>query len=159
MNELPADVGALVEHWRPAFLTFPDVASRDYSHVEALTYCASPIAPSLLRQCLETFPVPIVQGYGMTECSPTISILGDREHRDTGNPHRLASAGKPIPGTEVQLADLASGQPVGAGHVGEVLVRSRQVMLGCWDGTGPDSFGKVAKDELRERAMASESAA
>ena len=127
-----------------AFLNVPDVASRDYSRVEALTYCASPIAPSLLRRCLQTFPVPIVQGYGMTECSPAISILGDREHRDAGNPRRLASAGKPIPGTEVQIADLASGTPLGPGHVGEVLVRSRQVMLGYWDGTGPDSSAITA---------------
>jgi acyl-CoA synthetase (AMP-forming)/AMP-acid ligase II len=92
---LTANAVALGPASLAAFLNVPDVASRDYRQV----------------------PVPVVAGYGMTECSPTISILGDREHRDAGHPRRLASAGKPIAGTEVRIADLATGAPLGPGHL------------------------------------------
>jgi acyl-CoA synthetase (AMP-forming)/AMP-acid ligase II len=122
-----------------AFLRVPGVADKDYSRLEVILYCASPMPPSLLRSCLEAFPAQFVQGYGMTECSPTISVLPDRAHRDGASPRRLASAGKPIPGVEIEIADLAGGGPLARGQVGEVLVRSRQVMLGYWDGTGPDT--------------------
>jgi len=120
-----------------ALLEVPGVANRDYRHVQALVYTGSPIPPPLLRRCLETFPVPFFQLYGTTEAS-VISILGDREHRDAGHRHRLASAGQPLPGVEVEIADPGSGERLGRGQVGEVRVRSRQVMLGYWSSAGPD---------------------
>jgi acyl-CoA synthetase (AMP-forming)/AMP-acid ligase II len=131
-----------------AFLKVPGVANRDYSHLQALVYTGSPIPPPLLRRCLETFPVPFFQVYGTTETS-VISILGDREHRDVGHPHRLASAGKPLPGVEVQIADPGSGERLGRGQVGEVRVRSRQVMLGYWTSAGPDRSAITPEGWLR----------
>lgn len=136
----PALLGALV--------SVPGAADRDYSHVRALVYTASPIPPPLLRRCLETFPVPFFQGYGMTEAS-VISLLGDREHRDTGHAHRLASAGKPLPGVEVRIAELVTGEPQRPGQTGEVLVRSRQVMLGYWTAAGPDRSTFTPEGSLR----------
>jgi len=130
------------------FLKVPGVASRDYSHVQALVYTASPIQPPLLRRCLETFPVPFFQLYGMTEAS-VISLLGDREHRDAGHPRRLASAGKPLPGVEVEIADPGSGEWLGPGQVGEVWVRSRQVMLGYWTSAEPDTSAITPDGWLR----------
>jgi acyl-CoA synthetase (AMP-forming)/AMP-acid ligase II len=120
-----------------AFLKVPGVANRDYSHLQALVYTGSPIPPRLLRRCLQTFPVPFFQVYGMTETS-VISILGDREHRDAGHPHRLASAGQPLPGVEVEIADPDGDERLGRGQAGEVRVRSRQMMLGYWTSAGPD---------------------
>jgi acyl-CoA synthetase (AMP-forming)/AMP-acid ligase II len=136
----PTLLGALVH--------VPGAAGRDYSHVRALAYGASPIRPSLLRHCLETFPVPFFQGYGMTETS-MISLLGDREHRDAGNPHRLASAGRPVPGVEIEIADPASGEPLDRGRTGEVRVRSRQVMTGYWSSAGPDTSAITPDGWLR----------
>jgi acyl-CoA synthetase (AMP-forming)/AMP-acid ligase II len=131
-----------------AFLKVPGVANRDYSHVQALVYTGSSIPPALLRRCLETFPVPFVQAYGMTEAS-LISVLGDREHRDASNPHRLASAGKPLPGVEVAIADPGSGERLGRGQVGEVRVRSRHVMLGYWTSAGLDTSAITSDGWLR----------
>lgn len=132
-----------------AFLRVSGAARMDYSRLEMILYCAAPMLPSLLRACLETFPARFVQGYGMTECSPTISVLGDREHRDRANPRRLASAGRQIRGTEIEITDLAGGGPLARGQVGEVLVRSRQVMLGYWDGSGPDTSAVTPDGWLR----------
>ena len=58
--------------------------------------------------------LPMLQGYGMTEASPVISVNRD----DDNEPE---SVGPPLSGVEVRLGDG-----------GELLARGRNVMLGYW---------------------------
>jgi long-chain acyl-CoA synthetase len=58
--------------------------------------------------------LPMLQGYGMTEASPVISVNRD----DNNDPD---SVGPPLPGVEVKL-----------GEGGELLARGGNVMLGYW---------------------------
>jgi long-chain acyl-CoA synthetase len=58
--------------------------------------------------------LPMVQGYGMTEASPVISVNRD----DDNDPD---SVGQPLPGVEVRI-----------GEGGELLARGGNVMLGYW---------------------------
>lgn len=132
-----------------AFLEVPGAAGLDYSRLRNLIYTAAPIAPSLLRRCLAALPVPVAQGYGLTETTCGICVLSSRDHRDDARPERLASVGQPVPGAELAIADVATGEPLGAGEVGEVRVRSRQVMLGYWDGAGPDTSAITPDGWLR----------
>ena len=87
--------------------------------------------------------LPMLQGYGMTEASPVISV--NRE--DDNDPD---SVGPPLPGVEVTL-----------GADGELLARGGNVMLGYWrsddatraaiDGDGWLHTGDIA--EIRERRI------
>lgn len=43
--------------------------------------------------------IKIIQGYGLTECSPVVSLETDKNHR-------LGSVGKPIPGVDVSIRNL-----------------------------------------------------
>jgi len=131
-----------------AILEVPGVADRDYRHLKEILYGAAPITPPVLRRCLETFPVQLVQGYGATEAGAICGLL-DRDHRDPGHLERLASVGRPLPGVELDIADLATGEPLGPRQTGEVRVRSGQVMLGYWDGTGPDTSAITPDGWLR----------
>jgi long-chain acyl-CoA synthetase len=58
--------------------------------------------------------LPMLQGYGMTEASPVISVNRD----DDNDPD---SVGQPLPGVEVRIGDG-----------GELLARGGNVMLGYW---------------------------
>ncbi|HEY7903449.1 MAG TPA: AMP-dependent synthetase/ligase [Casimicrobiaceae bacterium] len=58
--------------------------------------------------------LPVLQGYGMTEASPVISV----NHSDDNVPE---SVGPPLPGVDVKLGDG-----------GELMARGANVMLGYW---------------------------
>ncbi|HJS09152.1 MAG TPA: AMP-binding protein, partial [Pirellulales bacterium] len=58
--------------------------------------------------------VPLLQGYGLTESSPVISV-------STPRAHKVGSVGRPLDGVEVKIA-----------ADGEILTRGPLVMLGYW---------------------------
>jgi long-chain acyl-CoA synthetase len=70
--------------------------------------------------------VKLVQGYGLTESSPVITIS-----METAN--KLGTVGRPIPGVEVAIADD-----------GEILTRGPHVMLGYWN--RPDDTADAIRD-------------
>jgi long-chain acyl-CoA synthetase len=69
---------------------------------------------------------PLVEGYGLTECSPTVTV----------NPLDLktfsGSIGLPVPSTEVSIRNPA-GEELPVGVAGELCVRGPQVMQGYWN--------------------------
>ena len=99
--------------------------------VKALTYGASPIPTALLQRLLAELPnVDVYQGYGMTESSGLLTVLGAEEHRHGG--HLLESCGRPMIGTSLSIQDTTGAiLPVGA--VGEVCARSGNFMRGYWN--------------------------
>ncbi len=85
----------------------------------------SPLDPSLKRQVEDVFGLPLHNGYGMTESSPTISQTRlDAPRADT-------SVGSAIPGVDVRIVDDA-GVDVAPGAAGELWVRGPNVMKGYY---------------------------
>jgi long-chain acyl-CoA synthetase len=79
----------------------------------------------LLRDFNAQMPVPLVEGYGLSEASPVVSINPLR------GPQKAGSIGVPIPGVEMSVQD-DEGRLLGTGKTGEVCVRGGNVMLGYW---------------------------
>jgi acyl-CoA synthetase (AMP-forming)/AMP-acid ligase II len=80
-----------------------------------------------------TWPqVDFVNAYGLTETSSTISVLGPDEHRaslraaDPAIRARLASAGRAVPGIDLEVRDSA-GAMARPGASGRIWVRGDQV--------------------------------
>jgi acyl-CoA synthetase (AMP-forming)/AMP-acid ligase II len=83
----------------------------------------------LLRTAMARIPsARFEQHYGMTETSPTVSVLAHEDHVGPA----VASVGKPILGVEVRIVDDADGD-VPTGTSGEIIVRGENVMRGYWN--------------------------
>jgi fatty-acyl-CoA synthase len=115
-------------------LTVPDAAERNYDDLRLIVYGASAIAEQTLRDAMRTFRCDFIQAYGMTETTAAATGLMADDHTRAlrEKPELLASAGRPILGTEVRVVD-EDDQPVPNGTVGEVLVRGPQLMRGYWN--------------------------
>jgi acyl-[acyl-carrier-protein]-phospholipid O-acyltransferase/long-chain-fatty-acid--[acyl-carrier-protein] ligase len=67
--------------------------------------------------------VTLLEGYGATETSPVISVNSHEFNRP-------GSIGKVIPGVEVRIEHLESGEACKVGEVGKILVKGDLVMKG-----------------------------
>jgi acyl-CoA synthetase (AMP-forming)/AMP-acid ligase II len=101
--------------------------------LRALAYGGAKMPLRVIERALAQWPqVGFVNAYGLTETSSTITVLGPDEHRQSArasDPHhraRLASAGQPVPGIEIEIRD-DSGATVPAGVSGRIWVRGDQV--------------------------------
>lgn len=96
-----------------------------------LVYGASPMPQALLEKLLAAYPdTNIWQGYGMTECSSVLTLLGPDEHRAGGA--LLRSAGLPLTGITLSIQD-EEGTILPAGETGEVCARAGNYMIEYWN--------------------------
>ena len=106
----------------------------DLSSMEWIVYGASPITQDVLVKSMEQFDCGYLQVYGLTETTGGVTQL-DFEDHDPGGPreHLLRSAGKVIRGVELRIVDPDTAEDMPDGQVGEVWIRSAQVMKGYWN--------------------------
>jgi long-chain acyl-CoA synthetase len=83
---------------------------------------------------LEKTGCPIVEGYGLSETSPSATCNPVDSTAFSGN------IGLPMPNTELTLLD-DDGREVGPGQAGEIAIKGPQVMAGYWQ--RPDETAKV----------------
>lgn len=65
----------------------------------------------------------VLEGYGITECSPVVSVNPPQDNRP-------GTAGKPLPGVETRVIDLESDQALPPGEMGMLLVGGPSVFPG-----------------------------
>lgn len=80
----------------------------------------------------------IIEGYGLTEASPVVSV------NPTHLPPRIGTIGVPLPSTDVAVLG-EDGNRVGNGEPGELAVRGPQVMAGYWN--KPEETAAVITDD------------
>jgi len=116
----------------------------DASTLETVVYGASPISDDVLLALFDAFDCDFVQGYGLTETSGAVTVLPAEDH-DRSRPELLRSCGRPLPGVELRIVDPETGEQCPEGAVGEVLIRSNQVMAGYWN--QPEATAEVITED------------
>jgi long-chain acyl-CoA synthetase len=118
----------------------PLLTKYDLTSVQAAISGAAPLPLAVAQRFEERAGTGrVVEGYGLTECSPVTHanpLVGER---------REGSIGMPLPDTDVKLVDLEDPDRVVAqGDPGEMCVRGPQVMLGYWN--RPEATALMVRD-------------
>ncbi|MBM3492093.1 MAG: long-chain-fatty-acid--CoA ligase [Alphaproteobacteria bacterium] len=123
---VPTMINLVVNH--------PDLPGRDIASFRGVLYGASPMPEALIRKALDVMPrVGFFHGYGQSECSPMLTLMGPEYHVLEGpNAGKLTSCGQPAAGVEVKICDQA-GNELPRGQIGEIRARGANVMLGYWN--------------------------
>ncbi len=125
----------------PVVLTLihlPRLGEQDLSSLRYVNTGAAPLPPEVAREFRSLTGVPIKQGYGLTETSPTTNA-------DFYAHAELESVGPPVADTEEQVVDPENPEKVlGPGEVGELWVRGPQIMQGYW--RDPELTSQVLTD-------------
>ncbi len=121
----------------PAVLQFvlsvPGASDVDFSSLRSMVYGASAISEAVLTGSMALFGCEFMQAYGLTETTGGIVQLDPEDHDPGGDrAHLLRSAGKPWGDVELRIVDAESFDDLPDGEVGEVWVRSAQIMKGYW---------------------------
>jgi len=103
----------------------PDFAKVNFSQLRVAIGGGAAVQRAVAERWQHITQTPLIEGYGLTECSPTVTV----------NPLDLkafnGSIGLPVPSTEVSIRN-ADGQELPVGEAGELCVRGPQVMQGYW---------------------------
>ncbi|MFJ7244223.1 class I adenylate-forming enzyme family protein [Kitasatospora sp. NPDC098652] len=106
-----------------------DARSAGLAGLRSLSYSGTSAAPSRLAVAHEVFGPILLQLYGTTE-SGRISYLDPAGHADAG---LAATVGRVFPEVELEVRDPDTGVPLADGQVGEIRMRSPQLMDGYLD--------------------------
>jgi long-chain acyl-CoA synthetase len=87
---------------------------------------AAPLPVQILKEFNAKFPIPLLEGYGLSEASPVVSM------NPIKGPWKAGSIGIPVPDVEVSIQN-DTGEILNNGDVGEICVRGGNVMQGYWN--------------------------
>lgn len=112
--------------------------SFDLPSLRIIASVGAPLGSQLKSEIERLFGLTLCNGYGITECSPTIAQVRPE------SPRTDTSVGPPLPGVELKIVG-PDGGVVPEGEVGELRVRGSNVMKGYY--RAPDETAAVIDPE------------
>ena len=117
----------------------PKFGQYDLSSLELIAYGAAPMPFEVVREAVERFDCGLMNAYGQTESTSTLTYLGPEDHDIKGltgetleqKLHRLRSVGKPMDDVAVVIMD-DNGEILPSGQEGEICVAGARVMSGYY---------------------------
>jgi len=107
-----------------AMLRHKDMGSLDFSEMKFCGAGGMAMSSSVTKEWKEVTGTEILEGYGLTECSPVVAV-------NIPGKVKMGTVGPVVPETEIRVMD-DDGNEVPKGEKGELWVRGPQVMLGYW---------------------------
>ncbi|HET8695735.1 MAG TPA: AMP-binding protein [Aquabacterium sp.] len=125
-----------------SFLDDPDFQKRNFSGLKLALAGGMALQRAVAERWKEVTGNSIVEGYGLTECSPIVTM----NPVDVSKPMPVftGSIGLPAPSTEVRIR-REDGSWANIDEPGELCVRGPQVMKGYWQ--RPEETAKVIDSE------------
>ena len=110
-----------------------DMEAYKLAHFRHLICGAGPLTVELAQKFEQTFKIPIMHGYGLSEttcysCFLPINLTRS-EHREWMSAHGFPSIGVALPVNEMAIHD-GKGDDRGEGEKGEIVIRGHNVMAG-----------------------------
>ncbi|OBG33317.1 class I adenylate-forming enzyme family protein [Mycolicibacter heraklionensis] len=110
-----------------AIAAHPNLESFDLSSLRFIMWGATPVTAAVADTVTRRTGVPFVPAYGTSElpviaCNPLGAARLDDAVPDT--------VGRPVPGVQLQVVDVETGEQLSAGVPGEIVVRSESLMAG-----------------------------
>jgi long-chain acyl-CoA synthetase len=139
-----------IKRYRPTFfpgvptlyismLNHPEIRTCGLEYVKRFNSGSAPIPVDVIERFEEVSGSVLLEGYGLTEASPTTHSTPTLAKR------KLGSTGLPFPSTECKIVDLESGtRELPVGEPGELCVRGPQIMKGYWN--RPDETAIALRD-------------
>ena len=124
IREQKASVTMMIASMFAAMLRVKKAGPEDFATIEYALSGGEALPDAVHAAFKERFGVDILQGYGMTEASPVVSL-------NVPWSNHVGTVGQAIPGAEVAAFD-DEGRRVAAGDVGELRVRGPMVMKGYY---------------------------
>ncbi len=129
LNGVPATYQRLLE-----YKSVSGIEKLDKGSLRLVGVAGAPLDLDLKSRVERELNLPLLNGYGITECAPGIS--GVR----FDSPREDQAVGKVLVGIDARIVDK-KGEIVSGGEVGELHVRGRNVMLGYY--RAPDLTAKA----------------
>lgn len=104
-------------------LNTPGFSELDFSKLKLSIGGGMAVQRAVAERWLDATKCDLLEGYGLTECSPVVSFVPFTVGKYTG------SIGVPAPSTDVRLVS-EEGEDVAMGEAGELWVKGPQVMKG-----------------------------
>jgi acyl-[acyl-carrier-protein]-phospholipid O-acyltransferase/long-chain-fatty-acid--[acyl-carrier-protein] ligase len=102
----------------------------DFAKLEVVVAGAEQLPRDLADKFQERFGVRPVEGYGATELSPVVSCNVPPDRPVPGYGNREGTVGQPMPDIAAKVVDLETGEDLGPGRSGMLLVKGPNVMQG-----------------------------
>lgn len=134
------------------YVALLQVPNLDPSAVNSIRLCNSGSAPlpvELMQRFEERTGASILEGYGLSEASPTTHAHAVWMKRKPG------TVGIPLPSTEFRIVDPHTLEDLGPGELGELWIRGPQVMKEYWNRPDETQSTLVDGEWLRTGDLAS----
>ena len=150
-----AEIMRLIEKWRVtytngpltayiALLNHPDIHERDLSSLVKTLSGGAPVSPRVAGDYEAVTGNYMHNTYGLTETTSPgiITPLGTRGpiDPDTG----ALAVGFPPPGSEAKIVDIATGEDLPVGELGEIAIKGPNIVPGYWQ--RPDESAHAIRD-------------
>ena len=115
-------------------MDYPYFTRHDLNSLRLITYGAAPMPFDVVCRAIEVFECGLMNAYGQTESTSSLTYLGPEDHRMDGTEeenaktlHRLRSVGRAMDDVEIGIFD-PSGERLAERQEGEICVQSARVM-------------------------------